>query len=479
MNATYQTISQETIDFAKDLPLIDLVERLLYFSRRKTSNNMILCPFHEEKSGSMNINAPGNFFKCHGCGANGKGSISFMIQYLWGPNAKGNRSKFIPAIEAICETMNHHIIYEDAPSTDQNHSKPSRTESTPRTFTPNSIKPSAPSKDMKLIKKANQLLLKHTQLSPEHFDHLTKARKLKKKTIIEKGYRSFPEKPSHVAREMAKELPTLEGIPGFYQATPKKGDKYWTLRGSAGFLIPVRNEHMEITGFQYRLDKPRYKITCLDLDGNDHKLLSAQLNYETMELCIKWSGQPSFSVPIKEACEIPVSSNGKNIGLVKVKPMNKYLWLASTDLEKGTPATASYHIAVPTSFLKEKKSPIGVKRVGITEGPLKGDIAAEILNIPFSCTPGLSNWKVCVEGALALKADEYIIYLDADALMQRKIDYTTGEILNDLGTAIEGIAKALVQAGKKVFLAAWDQSEAKGIDDILLMGLTPKIFPIN
>ncbi|WP_289142977.1 CHC2 zinc finger domain-containing protein [uncultured Brevibacillus sp.] len=372
MNATYQKMSQETIDFAKYLPLIDLAERLLYFSRRKTSNNMILCPFHEEKSGSMNINVSGNFFKCHGCGANGKGSISFMIQYLWGTNAKDDKSKFIPAIEAICETMNHPIVYEDAPSADQNHSKSSRTKPTPRTFTPSTSKPQVLPKDMKHIKKANQLLLKHTQLSPAHFTHLTQIRKLPKETIVAKGYRSFPEKPSHVAKEMAKELPTLEGIPGFYQATPKKGDKYWTLRGSAGFLIPVRNEHMEITGFQYRLDKPRYKVTCLDPDGKEHKLLSAQLNYETMELCIKWSGEPSFSVPIKEACEIPVSSNGKNIGMVKVKPMNKYLWLASTDLEKGTPATASYHIAVPTSFQKEKKSPIGVKRVGITEGPLKG-----------------------------------------------------------------------------------------------------------
>ncbi|WP_289143078.1 DUF3854 domain-containing protein [uncultured Brevibacillus sp.] len=78
-----------------------------------------------------------------------------------------------------------------------------------------------------------------------------------------------------------------------------------------------------------------------------------------------------------------------------------------------------------------------------------------------------------------MNADEYVIYLDSDALMQKKIDYTTGEILNEIGMAIEGIAKALVQAGKKVFLAAWDQSEGKGIDDILLAGRSAKIFPIN
>ncbi|MDC0764264.1 CHC2 zinc finger domain-containing protein [Brevibacillus sp. AG] len=471
MTTTYQFISQETIDYAENLPIIDLIEKVLVVPKRNR-NTFICCPFHNEKTPSFNINISGNFFKCHGCGAGGNSAISFIIQYMWGQEAKGDKKKYYSAIEVICSYMNKPVTYEDGTSvTPKKRSTKKKQQDT--------NVPTKPTANMDLIKKANHLLLTHTELSSQHFIHLHEIRHLTKKTIISKGYRSFPKKPSQVAMAMVKELGNLEGIPGFYQAKPEKGDPYWALRGQKGFLIPVRNERLEITGFQYRLDQPRWSIKCLDLNGADHMLLSAKLDYETMILSIFWSGDAIFTVPIKEAAEIPVNSNGKQIGTVKVKPENKYLWLASTDLPKGTAATASYHIAVPTSLLDQKKSPIGVKRVGITEGPLKGDIAAEYFNMPFSCMPGLSNWRTCVEGALKLDADEYVIFLDADALLQKKKDYRSGNVYEDIGMTMEGIVKELIRAGKKVFLAAWDQKIAKGIDDLLIKGLSAQIFPIN
>ncbi|GED34133.1 CHC2 zinc finger domain-containing protein [Brevibacillus centrosporus] len=477
MQATKKRISDDTVNYAKYLPILDLIERILMVPRKTGSNIKIICPFHTESTPSFNINTRGNFFKCHGCGVGGMGSIDFMIQYQWGPHFKGDSTKYVPAIELICGIMNEPIVYDNG--ADAIQAQPSsRTPRTPqRPFVPKE-----PEKDISLIKKANQLLLKHTNLSPEHLEHLRSVRQLPTETILAKGYRSFPEKPSRVAAALAKELPTLEGIPGFYEATSKQKDQtYWTMKGSGGFLIPVRNEKMEITGFQHRVDKPRWKVTCVDEKNQEHKLLTAHLDYQTMVLTLNWDGKPFNKVTITEPTNIPVSSNGKQIGTVKVKPLNKYLWLASPDLPKGAGVKASYHIAVPTSFLKKKISPVGVKRVGITEGPLKGDIAAEILNIPFSCTPGLSNWRVAVEGALALNAEEYVIYLDSDALVQKKKNYNTGEDYEDIGMAIEGIARELVRAGKKVFLSAWDQKEGKGIDDLLLnhRKIQPRIFPIN
>ncbi|MGG0940332.1 DUF3854 domain-containing protein [Brevibacillus centrosporus] len=96
-------------------------------------------------------------------------------------------------------------------------------------------------------------------------------------------------------------------------------------------------------------------------------------------------------------------------------------------------------------------------------------------------TPTYRNWRVAVEGALALNAEECVIYLDSDALVQKKKNYNTGEDYEDIGMAIEGIARELVHAGKKVFLSAWDQKEGKGIDDLLLnhRKIQPRIFPIN
>lgn len=464
MKTFQEFVSPEKVDFAKNVPVVDLISRIVFVPNKRRGNIQILCPFHAEKTPSFNINVPGNFFKCHGCGVGGHGAISFMKQYHFGPQFKNDHSKFLETVKLICEIMNPTDIdiKESVKLSSRNIRK-----STSKTNT-------------SLTKLANHLLLDLLTLSDSHMQHLLKIRKLSKEVIQMKGYRSFPEKPSRVAAAMAEKLTTLTGVPGFYLAKSKRDDgTYWTIKGTSGFLIPVRNEKQEIMGFQIRVDRPLWNVTCLDRNNNPHKLLSASLDYSTMTLSVKWNGMPFDSIPITEPKSVHVKSNGKFIGTVHVKPRNKYIWLASPDLPQGSGVTASYHIAVPTSFVKKKRSPIGVKRVGITEGPLKGDIAAEILNIPFACMPGLSNWRSCVEGALALNAEEYVIYLDADALTEMRKDKTTGEQYEDIGNTIVEVVKELIHAGKKVIVAAWDKEVAKGIDDLLLANYIPKEFSIN
>lgn len=63
------------IEKLKSIPLYDLVSP--HVKLKKTGNNYIgLCPFHNEKSPSFNIQIKENYYKCFGCGASGD-SIDF------------------------------------------------------------------------------------------------------------------------------------------------------------------------------------------------------------------------------------------------------------------------------------------------------------------------------------------------------------------------------------------------------------------
>ena len=37
----------------------------------KPKNNMLNCPFHEDKTASLQVNLEKHFYKCHACGAKG------------------------------------------------------------------------------------------------------------------------------------------------------------------------------------------------------------------------------------------------------------------------------------------------------------------------------------------------------------------------------------------------------------------------
>ncbi len=99
------------------------------------------------------------------------------------------------------------------------------------------------------------LLRGHLVLSEERDDsHRTALRKrgLSDEEINRLGYRSAPspEYGCFVARSLAQH--DLRGIPGFY----RRGDK-WLMRDfGPGILIPVRDEHARIQGFQIRRDEP-------------------------------------------------------------------------------------------------------------------------------------------------------------------------------------------------------------------------------
>ena len=71
-------IPEETLERVRDSSdIIDVVGA--HVQLRQRGNNWTgLCPFHEEKTPSFNVNAQRQFYHCFGCGAGGS-VFNFLI----------------------------------------------------------------------------------------------------------------------------------------------------------------------------------------------------------------------------------------------------------------------------------------------------------------------------------------------------------------------------------------------------------------
>lgn len=127
----------------------------------------------------------------------------------------------------------------------------------------------------------------------------------------------------------------------------------------------------------------------------------------------------------------------------------KYRWISSKSLEEGTAARAWFHVA----WSRNKDT----KKVCITEGPLKAEIAAKLSNTTFIALPGVGIYKN-VTSILNRMKDVEIVPIAFD--MDKDKNVQVKKHLNNL-------VKLLKKAGYKTKIVSWD-AEYKGIDDYLL-----------
>ena len=73
-------IKQESVQ--QVMQRIDIVEVIGNFlsMKKRGANYLALCPFHNEKTPSFNVNPARGVFKCFGCGQGGD-AISFIREY--------------------------------------------------------------------------------------------------------------------------------------------------------------------------------------------------------------------------------------------------------------------------------------------------------------------------------------------------------------------------------------------------------------
>lgn len=247
-------------------------------------------------------------------------------------------------------------------------------------------------------------LLSRLTLSPAHYARL-EARGLDRAAIESNGYRSTP------ARDECDRLASaladfgLDGVPGFFF----KGGA-WRLRWPVGdgFFVPYRDAAGLILGMMYRLDAPL------------------------------------------------VDDKGKVTA--------KYLWLSSdpADTDKGGRQRWPRGSKLcPPVHVAGRHLLASASELMLTEGALKGDVAAHLLGVPLLCAGGVTQWG---EGfAEGFRRQ----YPGRRAVVAYDSDWRTNPHVR---RALESLMASLRAAGVPYAVRSWPQyPQAKGVDDLALL----------
>lgn len=329
-----------------------------------------------------------------------------------------------------------------------------------------------------------------TEITKGHIEHFKNERKIGMETIAIRGYCSYPEKPWETAKNVLGQLydnPAFkdksfkQGFPGFYL------DQYnnWTMVRHQGILIPYRDLHNQVVGFQIRNDNPPNMITV------DSRL------YDGLLAVIK---QPNF-VTVLDNGEIIAElemkigqklefKRGDKIGYVKLKKGQRYIWFSSANKPGGTGAGGldnpiPYHVAVPSKELQHNNELVKLHKdseehgvtiksesIWITEGGLKADLAIDHIVNAYAdeidsvgkvmlAVPGVNTWRTLLPALEAMGVKRINIAFDMDAAENKKVQKHFIEMVQFLKTNYE------------VYIALWSLEHAKGIDEILEKGIKP------
>lgn len=157
---------------------------------------------------------------------------------------------------------------------------------------------------------------------------------------------------------------------------------------------------------------------------------------------------------------IPVRDAHERIVALIVRPDEqgdggKYLWLSSK--RRGGPGPGA-PIHVPR-FKGDKTV------IRITEGALKADVTTHLSDMLTLGLPGLGAWHRLPRLLQEIGAKTIRVALDADACRKRAV-----------GDALHALTKRLLDRGFAVVLELWDESDGKGIDDLLAAGKQPDVI---
>lgn len=261
-----------------------------------------------------------------------------------------------------------------------------------------------PMLDIKTRNSVYAELLKKLVLSPTHRDDLLN-RGLTEDLINGNQYKTTPSKDSAIGIStlLAKDGYPLDGIPGFY----KNQEGKWTFMSLPGFLVPIRDTESRIQGMQIRVDKRYLEYTN---QTRDNKL-------------------------------------------------RKYMWMSSVAQTDGCSSGSPIHIANPYK--------LPLDRVGITEGPIKADIAASYTGIPFLGIAGTGLYRQAADAAKQLGVRDPLVFYDADKSHNVHVQDNLKNLLRELSVN-----------GLKGRSYTWDESLGKGIDD-LLVAVSKGKFPVE
>lgn len=315
------------------------------------------------------------------------------------------------------------------------------------------------------------------ELKSEHVDELMgSSRQLTGEQITSRQYRSFPEKPWEVAKTIMEytRYQTFKGFPGFYQS------KYgWTFSKNDGLMIPYRNEHNLIVGFQTRIDNPRNYV---EVDNNSVKGFQTKIVQQPntvecyMDDNLIWNGQ----MELKESKRF--SFDGQDV-TITLKKGNRYFWFSSANKPDGTSAgsPSPVHVAIPSEKLIHWNPGSLYKTdvVWVTEGALKADIAADHITKVYDeeelkekgdtvlAVPGVNTWSTVMPVLKNMEVKTVNLAFDMDSTTNEQVRFQLKEFI-----------EALKKDGYKINMVLWNKEDGKGIDDCFINRRYPVLRPL-
>jgi hypothetical protein len=134
----------------------------------------------------------------------------------------------------------------------------------------------------------------------------------------------------------------------------------------------------------------------------------------------------------------------------------KYLWLTSATKGRGGASPgAPLHFPL---FTGDRQ------RVRITEGALKADVATALSGTFTLGLPGVASWRLAADALHNLGASVVLVSFDADARVKPPVAQALLRLVEDL------------QGDFTVELETWPLASGKGIDDLLVRGVSPEVL---
>ncbi|MGP4074091.1 DUF3854 domain-containing protein, partial [Piscibacillus sp. B03] len=334
------------------------------------------------------------------------------------------------------------------------------------------------------LNKVYRTLLNHTILNDYHYQELTSEKRgLTTDQVIVREYRSTSPKPWQVVKAIGETLnmDDFRGVPGFYLHTKQEGQTFWNIAGAKGILIPFRNDHNQVLGFQIRNDQVLNEAVLQRSSKGGH--LSAEVKEQPNHVRV-WDTKTGEIVLDQQLdmkqMESLVDSNGQHLGFVRLEKGNRYWWLSSANKDGGTSPgnPLPYHVSVPTKTLESwpEGTPIKREAVWLSEGPIKCDIASDFIDRAYSqeeiqeigdtfiAIPGVQAWRLALPAIKRMEVKRVNLAFDAD--IRSNID---------VQKALIDVAKELKHQGIELHLAQWNEHDGNGIDDLFLNGYKPSM----
>jgi len=174
----------------------------------------------------------------------------------------------------------------------------------------------------------------------------------------------------------------------------------------------------------------------------------------------KWDFAPypdGYFIPIRDCLGRIQGCQFRVLPYDKMKHSGKYTWFSSIGRESGTKASQWLHLAIPPG------TEIG-RRIWLTEGALKADIASHFMGVPFIAAPGSCSVENLISVLKDLGVEEVVMAYDADQQINPNVKREVEKL--DIGISSVGIQVApavwptKIKDGKVV---------PKGIDDACLI----------